>query len=159
MPSEVSKEEYHRAKNNPDENKALTGFVGFGCSFGGKWFGGYASNSDGLNYAKCTRNSLSKKMKPLMSAKIFNGDYRDVVIPNGSIVYCDPPYKNTTGYSNSDSFDHDIFWQYVRDLSKNNIVFVSEVSAPDDFEVVWEKSLSRQLNIIMIISRVLRNFT
>ena len=20
----------------------LTGFVGFGCSFGGKWFGGYA---------------------------------------------------------------------------------------------------------------------
>ena len=27
-----------------DENPALTGFVGFGCSFGGKWWGGYAKD-------------------------------------------------------------------------------------------------------------------
>lgn len=38
-PEELTEEEYKYIKNHKDENKALTGFVGFGCSFGGKWFG------------------------------------------------------------------------------------------------------------------------
>lgn len=35
-PDIVTKEEYYRVKANMDENPALTGFVGFGLSFGGK---------------------------------------------------------------------------------------------------------------------------
>ena len=46
----LSKEEYYYIKEHKDENKVLTGFVGFGCSFGGKWFGGYARNRVGRNY-------------------------------------------------------------------------------------------------------------
>ena len=35
-PDAISKEEYQYIKAHKDENPALTGFVGFGCSFGGK---------------------------------------------------------------------------------------------------------------------------
>ena len=37
-------------------------FVGFGCSFAGKWFGGYARSNDKRNYAKMAKNSLNKKI-------------------------------------------------------------------------------------------------
>lgn len=42
-PEEISKEQYKYIKEHKDEDMALSGFVGFGCSFGGKWFGGLAS--------------------------------------------------------------------------------------------------------------------
>jgi DNA adenine methylase len=146
IPEIVTKEQYYEVKKNQDLNKALTGFVGFGCSFGAKWWGGYASNKAGTNYAKQSKNSLMKKMAKLKDAKIYNEDYRNIEIPNNSVVYCDPPYKDTTGYSNSGSFSHDDFWEYMRKLSKNNIVFISEIHAPDDFESIWEKSFKRVLD-------------
>ena len=40
-PTEVSFEEYQELRNA--EPSALRGFVGFSCSFGGKWFGGVRS--------------------------------------------------------------------------------------------------------------------
>ena len=43
-PDIITKEDYYYIKENKDEKPYLTGFVGFGCSFGGKWFGGLASN-------------------------------------------------------------------------------------------------------------------
>ena len=51
-PQNVSEEEYQSIKKNKDENKALTSFAGFGCSFAGKWFGGYARNKIKHNYIK-----------------------------------------------------------------------------------------------------------
>lgn len=39
--------------------------------------------------------------------------------------------------------DYGHFWQWVRDISVDNYVFVSEQTAPDDFEIVWEKEVAR----------------
>ena len=44
-PTTITKEEYDYIKNNKNEDKVLTGFVGIGCSYSGKWFGGYAKNN------------------------------------------------------------------------------------------------------------------
>src|SRR3954463_779951 len=44
-PAAISREEYTAIKS--ESPSALRGFVGFGCSFGGKWFGGYASDGKG----------------------------------------------------------------------------------------------------------------
>ena len=52
LPDSISKEQYDYIRTHKDEDHVLTGFVGFGCSFGGKWFGGYARNAGGTNYAK-----------------------------------------------------------------------------------------------------------
>ena len=42
-------------------------------------------------------------------------------------------------YEKYDEFDNEKFWNKMREWSKHNIVFVSEVSAPDDFVSVWSK--------------------
>ena len=39
--------------------------------------------------------------------------------------------------------DYDRFWNWAREISKNNYVFVSEPTAPDDFEVIWKQDVKR----------------
>ena len=144
-PDVVTKEEYYRVKANMDENPALTGFVGFGCSFGGKWWGGLASNKKGDNYCARAERSLLKDLPGVKSATFTCLDYHDVEIPDDAIVYCDPPYANTTGYTVG-QFDTNEFWHYMRQLSKRCDVYISEESAPDDFECVWSQELTRTLD-------------
>lgn len=144
-PDEISKEQYKYIKEHKDENMALSGFVGFGCSFGGKWFGGLASNKRGDNYCRRANKSVLKDMGGLQNATFLCLDYKDVEIPQGAIVYADPPYDNTTGYSLGD-FDSNEFWGYVRKLSETNIVLISEEKAPDDFVSIWHKEQKRMID-------------
>ena len=146
LPENISEEQYKYIREHKDEDKVLTGFVGFGCSFGGKWFGGYARNKTNTNYALQSKKSLLKDMCNLMTAQFTCQDYRDVIIPNNSIIYADPPYDNTTGYG-KDKFNSNEFWEYMRVISKNNKVFISEQTAPNDFECIWEKEFTRTLDV------------
>ena len=143
-PDVVTKEEYYRVKANMSENPALTGFVGFGCSFGGKWWGGYAKDKRGDDYCGQAKRGLLKDLSGVVNATFTCFDYRDVEIPDGTVVYCDPPYANTTGYTLV-QFDTNEFWDYVRQLSKRCDVYISEESAPDDFECIWSKEKVRTL--------------
>lgn len=140
-PQTLTKEGYEFLKNNKDVKPHLTGFVGFGCSFAGKWFGGYAA-SDNRNYCLNAYNSTLDKLKCLYDVKFFNLDYKEVDIPKGSFVYCDIPYKDTTQYRKSEVgvFNHEEFYQWVRDNSKNYDIYISEYkkNIPKDFEIVWE---------------------
>ena len=97
-PDVVTKEEYYRVKANMDQNPALTGFVGFGCSFGGKWWGGYAKDKRGDDYCGQAKRGLLKYLVGIQSATFTCLDYHDVEIPDGAFVYSDPPYVNTTGF-------------------------------------------------------------
>lgn len=60
--------------------------------------------------------------------------------PCNALIYCDPPYVDTTKYSTG-KFNTNHFWETVREWSQNNIVFVSEYKAPDDFTAVWQKEI------------------
>lgn len=147
LPDHISEEEYKYIRNNKDENPALTGFVGFGCSFGGKWFGGYARNKTGTNYAAQSKRSLLKDMATLMDAEFICKDYVDVELPSTScVIYADPPYDNTTGYGN-EKFDSIKFWNYARKISQNYLMFISEQTAPEDFIAIWEKPFTRTLDV------------
>lgn len=145
LPEIISEEQYKYIREHKDEDKILTGFVGFGCSFGGKFFGGYARNKTGTNYAAQSKRSLLKDMATLTTAEFSCLDYRDVIIPDGSIVYADPPYANTTTYQGQ-KFNSKEFWEYMRKVAKNNQVFISEQVAPDDFTCIWEKPFTRTLD-------------
>lgn len=146
LPENISEEEHKYIRDNKDDDKVLAGFVGFGCSFGGKWYGGYARNKTGTNYAAQSKRSLLKDMSGLMDAKFTCKDYRGVELPESCVVYADPPYNNTTGYG-KEKFNSDDFWGYMRDISKNHIVFISEQNAPDDFMSIWEKPFTRTLDV------------
>lgn len=143
LPETISEETYKQLKDNSDIDKVLAGIVGFGCSFGGKWFGGWARDSrrsdDG--YYKAAKKGCLKKIEPLKNAEFVCCDYTELQIPDGALVYCDPPYGKTTQYNKKlcGVFDTEAFWNWVRDLSKRCTVYVSEYNAPDDFVAVWEK--------------------
>ena len=152
-PDVMTKEEYYRVKSNMDENPALTGFVGFGCSFGGKWWGGYAKDKRGDDYCGQAKRGLLKDLSGVVNATFTCLDYKDVEIPDGAVVYCDPPYANTTGYTFG-QFDTNEFWKYMRQLSKRCDVYISEESAPDDFECIWSKEKVRTLEKSDNVGRV-----
>lgn len=145
LPEVISEQAYKSIREHKDDNPALTGFVGFGCSFGGKFFGGYARNKTGTNYAAQSKRSILKDFANLQDAVFTCNDYKDVVIPAGSIVYADPPYDNTTGYT-SGKFNTEEFWEHMREISKDNMVFISELNAPDDFKCIWKRPFTRTLD-------------
>ena len=136
-PDFVSEDDYKEAMLNRDMSNPITAFCGFGCSFGGKWFGGYA-RSEGKNcYAATSKRSLMKQLPMIRDVHFTSGDYRQRT-PKGMLVYCDPPYTDTTSYGAFDGFDSDGFWQTMRVWSSNNTVVISEYKAPDDFICMLE---------------------
>jgi site-specific DNA-adenine methylase len=62
-------------------------------------------------------------------------DYCNYAYQDGDVVYCDPPYANTSKYTVD--FDHETFWQWCR--TRDFPVYVSEYHAPEDFISVWSK--------------------
>ena len=131
---------------------AMIGFVGFCCSFGGKFWGGYARGNDSKgeprNYADEQSRNLVKRAAKIRHVNFVCCDYRRLDIPNDSIIYADPPYAQTTKYKNRDGFDHNEFWDWCRQKNKEgHTLFISEYVAPDDFECVWEKEVVSGLDL------------
>ena len=147
-PEYVDKEEYLYIKNSTNCPAYLKGWVGFNCSYSGKWFGGFAgvtNTKQGVrNYQHEAKKNVMTQMKNLKDVEFLNLNYNQIDIPPGSLVYCDPPYKDTTKYF--ESFDHGEFWNWVRETSRKSKVFVSEYSAPDDFTCIWQKQASSSLS-------------
>jgi len=141
-PTTLTKKEYDYIKNNPDDKPYLTGFVGFGCSFAGKWFGGYAKDSSNRNYCLNAHNSILKKLDNLQDTYFDCKDYKELK-PEGYLIYCDPPYEGTTQYSKTlvGDFNSNEFWELMRQWSINNTVIISEYNAPDDFKCIWSKEV------------------
>ena len=136
-PAIITEEEYDYIRNNKDKDKPLTGFVGIGCSYSGKWFGGYARNKTGRNYCLNAHNSILKQLNEIRDIKFDCKDYKELEF-DGCLIYCDPPYKDTTKYPIIGEFNTEEFWNVMRNWSKNNTVIISEYEAPSDFECIKE---------------------
>lgn len=141
-PDTISEEEYNDLKNKKNEINPLIAFAGFGCSFGGKWFAGYARGKDSKgnwrNYCSETKRNLLQQAPNLSGIEFKSGSYLELDVPDNSIIYCDPPYRDTTKYK--DSIDYEEFYEWCRNQSRNgNQIFVSEYWMPDDFKEIWNK--------------------
>ena len=62
-----------------------------------------------------------------------NLSYDRVPLEPDSVIYCDPPYKNTEQYTQE--FNHDDFYEWCR---KQSNIYISEYTAPDDFKCILE---------------------
>ena len=145
-PRTVSEEEYVALRRSP--SSPLKAFVGFGCSFAGRWFEGYARGGEGRNYATSAANSLETKLAGCRNVQFIHGDYAQLykqLNPEGAVIYCDPPYQGTKECRAVGHFDSTLFWNYMRDWSKANRVFVSEYAAPEDFVSVWEHATKTEI--------------
>lgn len=146
LPTEITEAQYQGIRQSETAPDWLKGFVGFGCSFAGKWWGGYARG--GLqNYAMCARNSTLKKASTMTGVTLTCGGYRNVVVEPSSMLYCDTPYRNTTGYSTG-SFNHDEFYAWAVDIkSLGHTVLASEYlhNLPDGWKVVWRHESKKDI--------------
>lgn len=134
LPNSVSLEEYKSLIGiYPDP---ITSLIRFGASFGGKFENGYARRNGKSMWMECVRNS-QKQSPRLQGVELRNGSYEEYSDFENCLIYCDPPYKGTTSYKTG-AFNHDKFWEWCRGMSKNNVVFISEYEAPDDFICVWQ---------------------
>jgi hypothetical protein len=84
--------------------------------------------------------SLESHNRPLLWP--FVRDYRKVPIPEGAVVYCDPPYKNTFKYLVD--FDHEAFYHWA--LTRDYPVFISEYAMPDEFAPIAIKQKTCSMN-------------
>lgn len=138
-PLDVSEEDYKNAKTNKTKiSKALNGYIGFN-SYGGKWYAGYRRDKQGKrDYWREHYNNIMKQVPNLKGVEFTNTSFTNLDITENSIIYCDPPYEETTKYNNK--FDHILFWDWVRTKSKQgNKVYISEYNAPNDFVCLWQK--------------------
>lgn len=140
LPEYVSEEMYQEYRNK--KSSALRGYIGFASSFGSKWFGGYARGIEHgkiRNYVKETKNRLEKHFSILRHFNvIFTCQSYSNLSPEDSTIYCDPPYKNTTGYKGTSVFNYNEYYKTVQEWSINNHVFCSEYSMPVG-SMIWEK--------------------
>ncbi|MGL5330692.1 MAG: DNA adenine methylase [Peptostreptococcaceae bacterium] len=157
-PEDIPKDLYDKVRTSFNKNDDTytdleKGIAGFLASCKGRFFdGGYSGTRTGKNgitrnyYDEAKRNLIKQSPNLKDTTFIHIGTYSNIEIPNGSLVYCDPPYKDTKQYGTSKGFNHDDFWQWVRDISANNIVLVSELQSPDDFEEIWSQELKIAMN-------------
>lgn len=136
-PESVSEETWRELKAKKDPDDPMTAFAGYGCSFSGMFFGTYARGGEERNYAQNARNTLLKKMAKCRLVTFAHYSYERLT-PGKALVYCDPPYAGTAGYSAVGEFDSAAFWERVREWAREGAtVLVSEYAAPEDFRCVW----------------------
>lgn len=154
-PTDVSYELYQELRYTT-EPSALRGFVGFGGSFGGRWFEGYARGghtSDGTprnHQAESARAVLkdAARMRAKANTNVFVADALTIEPSPGDVVYCDPPYAGTKNYSRTAPFDHDRFWAQAKAWSESGVhVFVSEYKAPEDWQCLWDQPLRSSVRV------------
>ena len=136
---------YLKKSNEPS---ALRAYAGFGLSYSGKWFSSYSQKYIGLrDQNKESYNSILKITPNIKNVSFSHRDYRNhlkQIESGGYLIYCDPPYVNSVNKHIGSSFNFDIveFWSIMRLWrSWDNIVVVSERSAPDDFKCIWSRKL------------------
>ena len=84
-----------------------------------------------------------ERLESLERLQVASLSYDEIDIPDGAVVYCDPPYhacdKSLYG-GTAKAFDHNAFYDWCVSVSKTNPIFISEYSIEDDrFEIVAEK--------------------
>ena len=148
-PKEVSKEDYLNAKKGNitcEFKNALIGYIGFNATFGSKYFNGYANEQPNRNYTQESYRNIIKQIPQLLEIEFNCGSYDEFYIPKNSLIYCDPPYKNTTKYV-TDTFDYNKFYEWCRTMKNiGHTIYISEYGMPDDFTCVYEKNITSSLS-------------
>lgn len=154
QPPIITKEQYDDIKHNPYKYAPeLIGWAGVGCSYCGKWFGGFANDlvtKEGkprYYQDEALRHVINQKDKlrstTFLCTSDLDKDTFDTVF-HESCVYIDPPYKGTLKYK--DDFNHEQFYKNCLRMAEVSDVFVSEYDVEhQNFVLLWEKPITSSL--------------
>lgn len=141
-PESVTQEQWEAAKSLPDSDP-LKGFCGFGASFNGIYFSRYVEPQARLTIGSGPSARLStrryhaaigavlRRQLPKIAAVECADFLNQPIVAFDGVLYCDPPYRGTTGYPGAPSFSHDRFYTIVQQWAAVGVpVFISEYSCP-----------------------------
>lgn len=141
-PTSCTEEEwnYWKSTTTPTPERA---FIGSACSFGGAYFSGFSGRyTTRDHYLSGSVKSIIQYQQDMRGKKVvwLDSQSYDAGVHNGKVIYCDPPYRKNKVPSKYFRFDSNKFWDVMRVWSMNNLVFISELQAPDDFVCIYEKT-------------------
>lgn len=106
IPGKYNKLEYLHIRDNMDQYPDhVVGWVGFCCSYSGKFFGGYAglvlkARTEAEDYQEGSRQSVMRQLDRLKGVVLDCRHYMQVNRRvKGCAIYCDPPYQGVTKYN------------------------------------------------------------
>ena len=126
-PTTLDEDGYAALKAADDPLDPRTAWAAAGCSFGGRWWGGFARGHTDPSVA---HRAAAEAVPHLRGVEFVHRDYADLDPDPGSVVYCDPPYAGTTDYPDVGPFDHRAFWRTASRWSRASTVYVSEFTGP-----------------------------
>jgi DNA adenine methylase len=150
----IDRETYYDVKANPASYEPyFRAYVSIACSYRAKKWGGFARDTTDRKTNKTrqyTSEGISRIKKDAALLKpndtFYCLDYLEIKsesLTNNTVMYCDPPYANTTGYREG-SFNHEEFWTWVVSLKQAKPeakILVSEFTIPENIPhtVLFEK--------------------
>lgn len=166
IPEEGSREwydeayaEYKKILKNFSDKKTLTDYEAESSmplwKIGAiEWYGTFSSRGFSGGYAKPTetrRDYITRRKNHLLQSETDNykriyfsqNNYLLIDIPKNALIYCDPPYKATKPYQINPHFNHAKYYDWLREKSKTNPIFMSEQEMPNDFPIIWTKDTNR----------------
>lgn len=134
----ITREEWYKIKDDRNENKLypewLTGWCSVACSFRGRCFEGYAGEYPDSITGKMVNpqlqvyNSLCAERESLLGINFQNRRYNEIGKPFHAVIYCDAPYRNVKQYTMVEPFDFEAYDNWLIEMSKDNLVLISEYS-------------------------------
>ena len=121
---------------NPDSYPAAdVGFNLVGRSYRGIWRRTMDPNPK--RYHSAVQSLL--RLRDAIEGKdirFMAGDYRQLAVPNRSLIYCDPPYKGSTSGFYSTKFDHPAFVEWcLHQQTLGHTLVISEREFPIGEEI------------------------
>jgi DNA adenine methylase len=147
-PEMLTEAEWDEMRRRPEKFPSeLVGLAGTGPTFGAKWFGGWARGLDNRGHARDywreARDNVLFDAPGLRGCVFIASEYDGLSIYPESLVYCDPPYAETTKYEGAktkiavgdslsqNSWDRLKFWRWAdAQIDNGHKVFVSEYAGP-----------------------------
>ena len=114
-------------------------------------FSGYKQTSTYKNairkyseHKQLERLQQLQQLEQLEQLESTNLSYEAFSNIEGTVLYLDPPYENTTHESYKGNFDSQKFYDWAVEMSKKNIVLISSYEISDDrFKCVYEFEKAR----------------
>ena len=128
----------HKNKDYSKYSKAEICTVGFSCAFLCKFLSSYRSSGNSYKYPY---TNAEKDLKFVNACNFRCCSYKEIEIPEKRcVIYCDPPYQSVLGYPTG-AFDHEEFYEWAKEMSKDHYVYVSEENMPAGWKCIWNKEI------------------
>lgn len=139
----ISEEQYDKLRKSKSSS-ALKGYVGHYYGWSGQYFGTFDAKLKTPSQVFNRPDKLIEVSNELKMVHFKTADYTKWRKLRNFVIYLDSPYEDVNsnyyqeGGIKRPKFDHKKYWEWVRKLSRNNLVFASAYKAPSDFTQVFE---------------------